>query len=179
MYPGTAFTRSVSDSTAETIGVVAVPEIKVVRLTPNHLFFVVASDGVFEFLPSQTSVNMAATYTDLRDASAAIAGESYKLWLENENRTNDITIIIVQIKGLSSSSAGSTDSGVDCRPIVMRPVKESLNMCIISQSETYGSVRSDFSDAHQSCQHSVSMNRSVAIVVPSPMQQRASKSDVG
>ncbi|GMI71423.1 hypothetical protein HRI_000811600 [Hibiscus trionum] len=179
MYPGTAFTRSVGDSTTETISVIAVPEIKIVRLTPNNLFFVVASDGVFEFLPSQTVVNMAATYADPRDASAAIAGESYKLWLENENRIDDITIIIVQIKGLSNSSAGATNSGVDCWPMVMRPVKGSLNMCSISQSETYGSVRSDFFDARQSCQHSVSMNRSAAIVVPSPMQQRASKLDVG
>ncbi|XP_022722843.1 probable protein phosphatase 2C 35 isoform X4 [Durio zibethinus] len=61
MYPGTAFTRSVGDSTAEKIGVIAVPEISVVRLTPNHLFFVVASDGIFEFLPSQTVVNMRHT----------------------------------------------------------------------------------------------------------------------
>ncbi|MBA0830913.1 hypothetical protein Goarm_015408, partial [Gossypium armourianum] len=58
MYPGTAFTRSVGDSTAEKIGVIAVPEISVVRLTRNHLFFVVASDGVFEFLSSRTVVNM-------------------------------------------------------------------------------------------------------------------------
>lgn len=58
MYPGTAFTRSVGDSTAEKIGVNAVPEVSTVHLTPNHLFFVVASDGVFEFLPSQTVVDM-------------------------------------------------------------------------------------------------------------------------
>lgn len=58
MYPGTAFTRSVGDSTAEKIGVVAVPEVSVVQLTPNHLFFVVASDGVFEFLSSQAVVDM-------------------------------------------------------------------------------------------------------------------------
>lgn len=44
----------------------------------------------------------AASYTDPRDACAAIAGESYKLWLAHENRTDDITIIIVQIKGLSN-----------------------------------------------------------------------------
>ncbi|KAE8717689.1 Protein phosphatase 2C and cyclic nucleotide-binding/kinase domain-containing protein [Hibiscus syriacus] len=179
MYPGTAFTRSVGDSTAETIGVISVPEIKVVKLTPNHLFFVVASDGVFEFLPSQTVVNMAAAYTDPRDACAAIAGESYKLWLDNENRTDDITIIIVQIKGLSNSGAGATDSGVDCRPMVMRSVKGSLNMCSVSESETYGSVRSDFSDTQQSFQQSVSMNRSAAIVVPSPMRQRPLQLDVG
>ncbi|KAL6201546.1 hypothetical protein ACLB2K_025259 [Fragaria x ananassa] len=75
MYPGTAFTRSVGDSTAEKIGVVATPEVSVVQLTPNHLFFVVASDGVFEFLSSQAVVNMAAKYSDPRDACAAIAGE--------------------------------------------------------------------------------------------------------
>uniref|UniRef100_A0A803R7K6 PPM-type phosphatase domain-containing protein n=1 Tax=Cannabis sativa TaxID=3483 RepID=A0A803R7K6_CANSA len=101
MYPGTAFTRSVGDSTAERIGVVADPEVSKVQLTPNHLFFIVASDGVFEFLSSQAVVNMAARYTDPRDACAAIAGESYKLWLEHESRTDDITIIIVHIKGLN------------------------------------------------------------------------------
>jgi serine/threonine protein phosphatase PrpC len=62
MYPGTAFTRSVGDSTAEKIGVISVPEVSMVRLTPNHLFFVVASDGVFEFLSSQTVVDMVWHY---------------------------------------------------------------------------------------------------------------------
>ncbi|XP_022749017.1 probable protein phosphatase 2C 35 [Durio zibethinus] len=102
MKPGAAFTRSVGDSAAERIGVIAVPEISIVQLTPYHLFFVVASDGVFEFLRSQTVVNMAAAYTDPRDACAAIAGESYKLWLEHSIRTDDITIIIVQINDPSN-----------------------------------------------------------------------------
>ncbi|XP_006600326.1 probable protein phosphatase 2C 35 isoform X2 [Glycine max] len=102
MYPGTAFTRSIGDSLAETVGVIAIPEVKAVQLTPNHLFFVVASDGIFEFLTSQTVVDMAASYMDPHDACAAIAEKSYKLWLELENRTDDITIIIVQIKGLSN-----------------------------------------------------------------------------
>ncbi|KAK2982243.1 hypothetical protein RJ640_016373, partial [Escallonia rubra] len=102
MYPGTAFTRSVGDSTAEKIGVIAVPEVSMIQLMPNHPFFVVASDGVFEFLPSQTVVDMVTRYADPRDACSAIAGESYKLWLEHENRTDDITIIIVHIKDLSS-----------------------------------------------------------------------------
>lgn len=58
MYPGTAFTRSVGDFTAESIGVTAEPEVSMVHLSPNHLFFVVASDGIFEFLPSQAVVDM-------------------------------------------------------------------------------------------------------------------------
>ncbi|CAN0856160.1 Probable protein phosphatase 2C 35 [Linum grandiflorum] len=109
MYPGTAFTRSVGDSTAERIGVIAEPEVSVIQLTPNHLFFVVASDGVFEFLSSQLVVDMAARYGDPRDACSAIAGESYKLWLEHENRTDDITILIVQIKDLISLGGGGTN----------------------------------------------------------------------
>lgn len=58
MYPGTAFTRSLGDTVAERIGVTAVPEVLVLPLTEAHPFFVVASDGVFEFLSSQAVVDM-------------------------------------------------------------------------------------------------------------------------
>lgn len=62
MYPGTAFTRSIGDSIAESIGVVANPEIVVFELTKDHPFFVLASDGVFEFLSSQTVVDMVESF---------------------------------------------------------------------------------------------------------------------
>jgi serine/threonine protein phosphatase PrpC len=58
LYPGTAFTRSLGDLAAEAVGVIAEPEVKSVEITPAHLFFVVASDGVFEFLSSQEVVDM-------------------------------------------------------------------------------------------------------------------------
>ncbi|KAF8392498.1 hypothetical protein HHK36_022840 [Tetracentron sinense] len=99
-----AFTRSFGDRSVEEIGVIAVPEVQMVRLTPNHPFFVVASDGVFDFLSSQDVVDMVARYTDPRDACAAIAKESTRKWLEHQiqTRTDDITIIIVHIKDLSN-----------------------------------------------------------------------------
>lgn len=100
MYPGTAFTRSVGDSLAEKIGVFAVPEVLTVKLTPDHQFFVVASDGVFEFLSSQAVVDMVDRHRG--DACYKIAGESYRLWLQFENRTDDITLIVVHIEGLSN-----------------------------------------------------------------------------
>lgn len=109
LYPGTAFTRSVGDSIAEKIGVIAIPEISTIQLRPSHLFFVVASDGVFEFLSSQAVVDTVMKYTDSRDACAAIAGESYRLWLEHENRTDDITVIIVHIKDLHNAGVNTTD----------------------------------------------------------------------
>ncbi|KAL9256853.1 putative protein phosphatase 2C 35 [Drosera capensis] len=109
MYPGTAFTRSIGDLAAEKIGVIAVPEVKVIQLTPDHPFFVVASDGVFEFLSSQAVIDMVAKFPDPREACSAVAGESYKLWLANENRTDDITIIVVHVKGLSRAGSEVTN----------------------------------------------------------------------
>ncbi|WCJ42524.1 Protein phosphatase 2C and cyclic nucleotide-binding/kinase domain-containing protein [Euphorbia peplus] len=110
MYPGTAFTRSIGDSIAESIGVVANPEIVVLELTPQHPFFVLASDGVFEFLSSQTVVEMVAKYEDPRDACAAIVAESYRLWLQYETRTDDITVIVVHIDGLTDDAVGESTS---------------------------------------------------------------------
>ncbi|CAN0901514.1 Protein phosphatase 2C and cyclic nucleotide-binding/kinase domain-containing protein [Linum grandiflorum] len=112
MYPGTAFTRSIGDSIAETIGVVANPEIVVLELSAEHPFFVLASDGVFEFLSSQAVVDMVAKYKDPRDACAAIVAESYRLWLQYETRTDDITIIVVHINGLTHDSVDPLTTSV-------------------------------------------------------------------
>lgn len=49
-----------------------------------------------------------AAYEDPREACSAIAAESYKLWLEHENRTDDITIIIVHIR--DSENVGAQHS---------------------------------------------------------------------
>lgn len=99
-YPGTAFTRSLGDRTAESIGVIAVPEITVIDLTTDYPFFVIASDGVFEFMSSQAVIDMVAKFKHPHDACAAVVAESHRLWLQNETRTDDITIIVVQINGL-------------------------------------------------------------------------------
>lgn len=40
-------------------------------------------------------------YKDPRDACAEIVAESYRLWLQYETRTDDITIIVVHINGLT------------------------------------------------------------------------------
>ncbi|KAL2534238.1 Protein phosphatase 2C and cyclic nucleotide-binding/kinase domain-containing protein [Abeliophyllum distichum] len=126
MYPGTAFTRSIGDSIAETVGVVANPEIVVLELMTNHPFFVIASDGVFEFLSSQTVVEMAANYKDPRDACAAIVAESYRLWLQYETRTDDITVIVVHINGLNDAAFGqSMSSDTVLRPPIPQVVEVS------------------------------------------------------
>lgn len=94
--PGCAFTRSIGDSVAETIGVFAEPEILSWDLQPNDRFAVIASDGVFEFLPNQTVVDMIAEYPDLIEGCKHVANQAYELWLQNDQRTDDITIIVLK-----------------------------------------------------------------------------------
>jgi serine/threonine protein phosphatase PrpC/CRP-like cAMP-binding protein len=97
-FPGTAFTRSIGDEIAETLGVIAVPEITSLQLTEDDKFVVIASDGVFEFLTSQAVVDMVAQFDDPLEACQKVVAESYRLWLTYELRTDDITIICVHFK---------------------------------------------------------------------------------
>ncbi|KAK3003417.1 hypothetical protein RJ639_018682 [Escallonia herrerae] len=201
MYPGTAFTRSIGDSIAETIGVVANPEIVVFELTQDHPFFVIASDGVFEFLSSQAVVDMVrgnssswgqhsedlfpayihlegsmissssnlshaeakakcgtlleiggtgivGKFKDPRDACAAIVAESYRLWLQYETRTDDITVIVAHINGLTDTAdIQSVNSSAVLRPpqpqvVEMSGPESPLTMSWVSRNQR---VRNDIS----------------------------------
>lgn len=160
MYPGTAFTRSVGDSIAESIGVIAVPEVLKFKITPLHLFFVVASDGIFEFLSSQAVVDMVGNFKDPRDACSALAAESYKIWLEHESRTDDITVIIVHIKELCNPDTGASNG----------PTQMIMKASIYSEkarAERYLSAGTEF--LHPNSENSSEMQSSCpSCVAPSP-----------
>ncbi|GIL79333.1 hypothetical protein Vretimale_16527 [Volvox reticuliferus] len=103
-YPGTAFTRSIGDSAAERIGVFAEPEVVTKQLSAQHPFIVIASDGVFEFLSSQSVVDMVTKFEDPQEACLSVVAESYRLWLQHETRTDDITMIVIQFQGLEDEA---------------------------------------------------------------------------
>ncbi|CAN8271052.1 unnamed protein product [Cochlearia groenlandica] len=174
MYPGTAFTRSIGDSIAETIGVVANPEIAVVELSPDNPFFVIASDGVFEFISSQTVVDMIAKHKDPRDACAAIVAESYRLWLQYETRTDDITIIVVHIDGLKDDAPRQlTSTGTLLQP----PIPQVVELTGSESPSTFGwnsknqRVRHDLSRARIRAIES-SLENGHAWVPPSPSHRK-------
>lgn len=103
-YPGTAFTRSIGDSIAEKIGVTADPELSNLRYTPAHAFLIVASDGVWEFLPSQQAVDVIGTCLDNnmspKEAAKALVDMAFKAWMKKENRTDDISVVVISFKTL-------------------------------------------------------------------------------
>ena len=96
-FPGCAFTRSIGDSVAEGIGVTAEPELLRKELTEEDQFVVLASDGVWEFLTNQSVADMILKFADPLDACRAVVAESYRLWLQYEVRTDDITMILAYL----------------------------------------------------------------------------------
>ncbi len=169
----------------------AEPELAIRNLTPANPFFLIGSDGIFEFMPSQTVVDMVShalscpsthiastdrvashvltqscthdslyslmsscyasiesafiglqarprqrlpqasqlrgplfarllisslqititmlsqvsKYDDPQEAAIAVVVEAYRLWLQYEVRTDDITIIVARVEGLKEGSA--------------------------------------------------------------------------
>jgi len=96
-YPGTAFTRSIGDAEAEELGVFAEPELHTHTLTPADKYVVVASDGVFEFITNQEVAQIVHRIQDPHKACQVLVAESYKRWLSNEPRSDDITVIVMEL----------------------------------------------------------------------------------
>jgi hypothetical protein len=122
--PGCAFTRSLGDNVAEQCGVYAEPEILVWKLNPQDKFVVIASDGVFEFLTSQSVVDAIAKFENPLDAAKHVVSEAYRLWLTYDDRTDDITIIIlcfdqftnIQQRGGAAGAGGAGGSAKESSP---------------------------------------------------------------
>ncbi|KAK3152746.1 hypothetical protein QOZ80_2BG0163000 [Eleusine coracana subsp. coracana] len=172
MYPGTAFTRSIGDSIAESIGVVADPEIFILDLNSSHPFFVLASDGVFEFLSSQTVVDIISKYKDPRDACAEIVAESYRLWLQYETRTDDITIIVVHINGLTDMECTQTVTKVSLQPSQqVVGLAGSKSPLVVSSNTNNQRSRHDLSQARLRALES-SLEHSQLWVPPSPSHRK-------
>jgi serine/threonine protein phosphatase PrpC/CRP-like cAMP-binding protein len=131
-YPGCAFTRSIGDRIGERLGVFAEPEITSVSLNENSKFMVIASDGVWEFITSQGVIDMVAEYKDPLDACKRVVNESYHKWLEEEVRTDDITMIVVHFDNISSAikksaSAPSGSSAASMSSDAARPVRRGMS----------------------------------------------------
>ena len=173
--PGCAFTRSIGDSVAESIGVFAEPEVLTWELQPNDKFAIIASDGVFEFLPNQDVVDMVGRFTDSIEAGKHVVAEAYRLWLQNDERTDDITIMIInfemmrQRQGVAMAShmcprnQGMSEAAEQARPV--RKVMSKARRKDISENfdNTSDEVEYDF-EANASPKTPAELERVAAMV---------------
>ena len=96
-WPGASFTRSIGDHNAKELGIIADPEFETMCLPSDETLFVVGSDGVFDFLTNDDVAEITQSNADPADACRAIVGMSYHRWSVNEERTDDITVIVGKI----------------------------------------------------------------------------------
>lgn len=61
-YPGLAMSRSLGDYVAQSVGVSPDPEVSYYDVTMNDRFFVIASDGVWEFLSNERIAEIAMPF---------------------------------------------------------------------------------------------------------------------
>ena len=91
-------TRSFGDELAHKIGVIVEPEIKEYVFLSEDKFFVIGSDGLWEYISSEECVNIVKDFYLKNDIDGAIKylyKESSKRWIMQQDVIDDITIIIV------------------------------------------------------------------------------------
>ena len=97
-YPGLAMSRSFGDRVAHSVGVSEEPEIKEYKFCKEDKFFVVASDGLFEFISSQEIVDIIKNYylnSDIVGCCEYLYELSRDKWMKEEEVVDDITMILV------------------------------------------------------------------------------------
>eukprot|EP00735_Rhodelphis_limneticus_P013269 TRINITY_DN686_c0_g1::TRINITY_DN686_c0_g1_i1::g.28928::m.28928 TRINITY_DN686_c0_g1::TRINITY_DN686_c0_g1_i1::g.28928 ORF type:complete len:374 (-),score=47.19,sp/Q9SL76/P2C19_ARATH/39.37/2e-60,PP2C/PF00481.16/1.8e-46,PP2C_2/PF13672.1/2.7e-05 TRINITY_DN686_c0_g1_i1:228-1307(-) len=92
--PGLAMSRSFGDAVATSVGCISEPEVTERTLGPDDILFIIASDGVWEFISNERAVEIAGECASPKDACEALVRESERLWREEENVVDDITVIV-------------------------------------------------------------------------------------
>ena len=106
--PGLPCTRSLGDLCGENVGVCAEPEVLVRKVNPSvDQFIVLASDGVWEFLRNRTVCDgVRKSRGDPLVAAQKLADDSYQVWMEMDERSDDITVICCFLKSGSAGEGG-------------------------------------------------------------------------
>lgn len=95
--PGCAFTRSLGDEMGSRIGVMAEPVVTRKELRAHDRFVCLASDGVWEFLTNEAVGDIIGRFDDPRIACRYVVAEAYRMWMQFDVRTDDITVVLVMI----------------------------------------------------------------------------------
>ena len=96
--PGLAVSRSFGDELAHKIGVINEPEIEEYVFLSEDKFFILASDGLWEYISSEECVDFVKDYylkNDIEGAINFLYRESSKRWIMKDDVIDDTTLIIV------------------------------------------------------------------------------------
>uniref|UniRef100_A0A6U1RBM7 PPM-type phosphatase domain-containing protein n=1 Tax=Cyclophora tenuis TaxID=216820 RepID=A0A6U1RBM7_CYCTE len=96
--PGLAMSRSLGDAVAHTAGVISEPEFTERELNPKtDRFLVVATDGLWEFVDNQETVDITVSQNGPTEAVDVLVKESSMRWMREEQVIDDTTIIVANL----------------------------------------------------------------------------------
>lgn len=96
--PGLAMSRSLGDVVAHSAGVTSEPEFTEFELNPSKdKFLVVATDGLWEFVENQETVDMVEGQPLPADAVEFLVTEAATRWMHEEQVIDDTTIIVANL----------------------------------------------------------------------------------
>lgn len=97
--PGLALSRAFGDGVAKSVGVTAEPDVTHLRLTPSDSFVILASDGVWDWVPSSEAVRFVGARRQRKEPPQAVAEALVRLaarrWAVRDAVTDDITAVVV------------------------------------------------------------------------------------
>lgn len=102
--PGLAMSRSLGDVVAHSAGVTSEPEFTEFDLNPEtDRFLVVATDGLWEFVDNQETVDMVEAQATAADAVDVLVTEAATRWMHEEQVIDDTTIIVANLFGYKTN----------------------------------------------------------------------------
>jgi len=96
LFPGLAMSRSIGDLKAVQCGVTCMPDVKTFKID-KHEFFMLCSDGVWEFISSQEAIDMVGKFgrDQVQQAAEKLAQSAWQCWIREEGTVvDDITVVI-------------------------------------------------------------------------------------
>lgn len=99
--PGLAMSRSIGDEVSQTVGVTSIPVVQVHEIEHDDLFFVIASDGVWEFIPNSDACKIIHdNIGNLDTAALKLVEEANERWTREEEVVDDITCVIARFQNI-------------------------------------------------------------------------------
>eukprot|EP00980_Cylindrotheca_fusiformis_P009697 scaffold2142_cov190-Cylindrotheca_fusiformis.AAC.6 len=103
--PGLAMARSLGDVVAHSAGVISEPEFTEFHLnSATDKFLVVASDGLWEFVENQETIEIVEGQVGPAQAVDTLVTEAGTRWMKEEQVIDDTTVIVANLFGWRSSA---------------------------------------------------------------------------
>lgn len=94
--PGLAMSRTIGDLVAQSVGVVADPDVVSVDLHHQDKFLILASDGVWEFISVQEAAEIVYECESAEEACTMLVNAANAKWEEiGEGVIDDISVVAV------------------------------------------------------------------------------------